>query len=56
MVEFVLCVAFSLITPVTMIACGVWFMNFPPEEIGGIGYNTELSQKNADTWFTAHKI
>ncbi len=47
----------SLPTALIMIICGVWFIKEPPSDINGmIGYKTEMSCKNPDTWLTAHYI
>ncbi|MCM1523627.1 MAG: SdpI family protein [Ruminococcus sp.] len=56
MFEIVFCTVFSLIAPAVMLGCGVWFVKAPPDLGGSVGYCTELSQKNSDTWITAHRI
>lgn len=46
----------DLITPVTMIGFGKYFLKEAPKEINPIfGYRTTMSMKNRDTWEFAHK-
>ena len=46
----------GLLFPVVMILFGTMFMKSAPKKINYIlGYRTELSMKNRDTWELAHK-
>lgn len=42
---------FDLLCPAIMLIAGRWFMTKPPKRINGIvGYRTDMSMKNQDTW------
>lgn len=56
MAAAVICFLLLCELPAVMLVCGVWFLKSPPEVNGFIGYKSAMSQKNADTWFTAHRI
>lgn len=44
-----------LLTPLTMIGFGKYFIKSAPKEINGaFGYRTSMSMKNKDTWQFAH--
>lgn len=46
----------DLMTPLTMIGFGRYFMKNTPKEVNGVfGYRTSMSVKNKDTWEFAHK-
>lgn len=46
---------FDLLCPVIMLIAGRWFIVKPPKKINGIvGYRTDMSMKNQDTWEFAH--
>lgn len=50
---FMVCV--DLLTPLTMIGFGLYFLKAAPKEINGVfGYRTAMSMKNEDTWIFAH--
>lgn len=45
----------NLLLPVIMLIAGKAFMTKPPQKINSwVGYRTEMSRKNADTWKFAH--
>ncbi len=46
----------DLLTPLTMMGFGYYFVKSAPKNINFIfGYRTEMSMKNKDTWKFAHK-
>ncbi len=53
---WILMLSFDLITPALMAIGGYIMKKHPPKSISAlIGYRTELSMKNADTWKFAHE-
>ncbi len=53
---WVFMLAIDALIPLSMIACGVWFLKSGgPENINRlVGYRTSMSMKNTDTWKFAH--
>lgn len=48
-------IIFTLFIPAVMLACGYLMYKRPPKDINGlIGYRTERSMKNRETWEFAH--
>lgn len=48
-------IIFTLFIPLLMIVCGYLMYKHPPKDINGIiGYRTERSMKNSETWAFAH--
>lgn len=47
---------FGSLVPLLMLFMGIGFKKNPSCDIGGLGYKTELSCKNEDTWLTAQQI
>ena len=46
----------SLLIPVSMVSLGWMLQNKPPKKINSfVGYRTQRSMKNLDTWFFAHE-
>lgn len=47
----------DLLCPMIMVVSGFWFSRRPPKKINAlVGYRTEMSSKNPDTWEFAHKF
>ena len=56
MLEMIYSFFFGGLLPLLMLFIGIIFGKNPPEEVGGIGYNTSFSRLNNDTWKTAQLI
>ncbi|MDE7295264.1 MAG: SdpI family protein [Oscillospiraceae bacterium] len=56
MLEIIYSFFFGCSLPLLMLFLGIIFEKNPPEEVGGIGYNTSFSRLNNDTWKTAQLI
>ena len=55
MVFFITMFVCTLLLPLIMLICGYCMYKNPPKEINGwVGYRTQMSKKNKDTWAFAH--
>lgn len=48
--------ALNLILPLTMVICGGWFLNSPPDMNDIVGYRTRRSMASPKCWAAAHRI
>lgn len=48
--------ALNLLLPLTMVICGVWFLNSPPDMNDVVGYRTRRSMASPKCWAAAHRI
>lgn len=55
MIFFITMFICNLLMPLIMLICGYCMYKNPPKEINGwVGYRTNMSKKNKDTWAFAH--